>query len=140
LRFPLFLKWYNLFVKTIKQTYLINSSADAVWQALVNPKYINAWGGGPVKMNNKEGAKFELWGGDIHGKNIEVIPLKKLKQEWFGGNWKMSSVVTFTLTQEKDTVKINLLQTDVPDNEAKDIDEGWRQYYLGPLKKYLEKK
>ncbi|OGH24173.1 MAG: hypothetical protein A3B47_04910 [Candidatus Levybacteria bacterium RIFCSPLOWO2_01_FULL_39_24] len=127
-------------MKIIKQTYLINSSIEDVWQALVDPKYINAWGGGPAKMADKVGTKFEFWGGDIHGKNIEVVPKKKLVQEWFGGNWGKPSLVTFTLTQEKDAVRINLLQTDVPDNEAKDIGEGWKDYYLGPLKKYLENK
>lgn len=124
----------------IKQTYLVNSSLGEVWKALTNPKYIDAWGGGPARMDGKVGTKFELWGGDIHGKNIEVVPKKKLTQEWFGGNWDHPSIVTFTLTGEKDAVKINLLHTDVPDNEAKDIDEGWKEYYLGPLKEYLENK
>ena len=127
-------------MKTIKQTYIINSSLEEAWKALTDPKYINAWGGCPVKMDDKVGTKFEFWGGDIHGKNIEIIPLKKIKQEWFGGNWKKPSVVTFILTREKDKVKIDLLHTDVPDNEEKDIDEGWKKYYLGPLKEYLENK
>ena len=45
-------------MKIIKQTYLINSSIEDVWQALVDPKYINAWGGGPAKMADKVGTKF----------------------------------------------------------------------------------
>ena len=127
-------------MKTIKQTYLVNSSLAEVWKALVEPKYINAWGGGPAKMNDKVGTEFEFWGGDIHGRNIEVVPLRKLKQEWFSGDWKKPSIVTFALTQEKDGVKINLLHASVPDNEVKDIDEGWKEYYSEPLKKYLENK
>lgn len=55
------------------------------------------------------------------------------------GNGKRHRLSLF-LTQEKDGVKISLLQTDVQDNEAKDIDEGWKEYYLGPLKEYLENK
>ncbi len=53
-------------MKTIKQTYFVNSSLDEVWQALVNPKYIDAWGGDPAKMDEKIGTKFKFWGGDIH--------------------------------------------------------------------------
>ena len=126
-------------MKTIKQTYLINSSLGEVWKALTDPKYIDVWGGGPVKMDDKVGTKFEFWGGDIHGKNIEVVPLKKLVQEWFGGKWDKPSLVTFTLTKEDSKVIIDLLHTDIPDNEAKDIEQGWEEYYLGPLKEYLEK-
>lgn len=127
-------------MKTIKQTYHVHSSLQEVWKALTNPKYINGWGGGPAKMDEKIGTKFEFWGADIYGKNIEVVPKKKLVQEWFGGIWDNPSIVTFTLTQEKDKVRINLLHTHIPDNEAKDINEGWKEYYLGPLKKYLENK
>ena len=124
----------------IKQTYHVHSSLEEVWKALTDPEYINAWGAGPSKMDEKVGAKFKFWGGDIFGKNIEVVPKKKLKQEWFGGKWDKPSIVTFTLTREKDAIKINLLHTDVPDNETQDIDQGWKEYYLGPLKEYLEKK
>lgn len=85
-------------MKTIKQTYHIDSSLQEVWQALTNPKYINAWGGGPAKMDDKKG------------------------------------------TKENDKVLIDLLHTDIPDNEAEDIEQGWKEYYLGPLKKYLENK
>ena len=126
-------------MKAIRQTYHVRSSLEEVWKALTNPKYIDAWGGGPAKMDDKKGTHFEFWGGDIHGKNIEVVPLKKIKQEWFAGIWDKPSIVTFTLTQEKDAVKINLLHTDIPDNEAKDIEDGWKEYFLGPLKEYLEK-
>jgi activator of HSP90 ATPase len=127
-------------MKLIKQTYFVNSSLEKVWKALVDPKYVNAWGGGPAKMDDKVGTKFKLWGGDIYGKNVEVLTLKKLKQEWFGGKWEKPSIVTFTLTKENGAVRIDLFQTGVPDNEVEDIEQGWKDYYLGPLKEYLENK
>ena len=126
-------------MKAIRQTYLINASLEKAWKALTNPKYIDAWGGGPAKMDDKKGTHFEFWGGDIHGKNIEVTPKEKLVQEWFGGKWDKPSVVTFSLTKEDDKVTIDLLHTNIPDNEAKDIEDGWKEYFLGPLKEYLEK-
>ncbi|MBI2613891.1 MAG: SRPBCC domain-containing protein [Candidatus Levybacteria bacterium] len=124
----------------MRQTYRVHSSLAEVWKALTDPKYIDAWGGGPAKMNDKGGTKFEFWGGDIFGKNIEAVPLRKIKQEWFAGKWDKPSIVTLTLTKESHAVNIELLHTDIPDNEAKDIGEGWKEYYLGPLKEYLENK
>lgn len=105
----------------------------------MDPKIIDKWGGGPARMDDKVGTKFTLWGGDIYGKNIKVTLNKELIQEWFGGKWEKPSKVTFTLKEKGDKTEINLLQEDVPDEEVKDINEGWKKYYLGPLKELLEK-
>lgn len=126
-------------MKTIKQSYLINSSIEKVWQALVDPKIIDDWGGGPAKMGAKEGFEFSLWGGDIHGKNIEIIPNRKLVQDWMEGKWDKYSKVTFTLKEEKDKTKVELLHEDFPENMKAKLTDGWRTYYLGPLKELLER-
>lgn len=127
-------------MKTVVQDYQINAPIEKVWEALVNPKDINGWGAGPAKMDDKEGTKFSLWGGDIHGTNIEVEKFKKLVQEWYGGEWEEPSIVTFKLEKDKGGTKLRLLHENVPDNEYDDIDKGWREYYLGPLKEYSESK
>lgn len=126
-------------MKILKQTYLIDAPIILVWHALVDPMMIEKWGGGPAKMDEKVGTKFSLWGGDIHGTNIKVVKEKKLVQDWFGGKWDKPSKVTFNLSSKGDETQIDLVQTDVPDEEFDDIDDGWKQYYLGPLKSLLEK-
>ena len=126
-------------MKTIKQTYHIKAPVDKVWQALVDPKIIDKWGGGPAKMSDKIGFEFSLWGGDIHGKNTEVVPNKKLVQEWFGGKWDKPSIATFELSFKNDQTTVEFAQVDVPDSEYSDIEQGWRDYYLGSLKDLLEK-
>jgi activator of HSP90 ATPase len=130
-------------MKTIKQTYHIKSSIDEVWKALVDEKYINGWGGGPSKMKALVGFEFSLWGGSIWGKNIEVIPNKKLVQKWFSDEdkkWKNPSVATFNLSKDANGVKLELIHKDIPIENSQDIDDGWKDYYLGPLKDYLEHK
>lgn len=126
-------------MKTIKQTYVIYASVEKVWEALTEPSIIDKWGAGPAKMDNKVGTKFSLWGGDIHGKNIRVIKHKELVQEWFGGEWDKPSIITFTLTEKDGKTTVDLVHVDVPDAEVDDIADGWKTYYMGPLKKLLEK-
>lgn len=127
-------------MKSIKQQYTIHASADKVWDALVNPKTITKWGGGPAKMSDKEGSKFSLWGGDIYGNNIKVLKNKELVQEWFSGKWENPSLVTFTLSEENGVTKVTLTQTDMPKEEFADLEEGWKDYYMGPLQELLEQK
>lgn len=119
-------------MKIIKQSYRIQAPLSEVWNALVTPTYINAWGGGPVNMDDKAGTKFSLWGGSIWGTNKKVIAHKLLVQEWFSEEekkWEHPSIVTFTLTQQGDDIQLDLLQTDIPDEYAKSIEEGWKEYH-----------
>jgi activator of HSP90 ATPase len=126
--------------KTIRKVYKISSAIDQVWQALVDPAVINEWSGGPSKMDSNVGSDFELWNGEIFGKNIEVISGRKLVQEWVGGDWPKASIVTFSLKEDKKGTVLELEQINVPDDEFDDIDPGWDDYYIGPLKQMLEMK
>lgn len=49
-----------------------------MWKALIDPKIIDKWGGGPSEMSSEIGFQFKVWDGDIYGKNIEVIPMRSL--------------------------------------------------------------
>lgn len=125
-------------MKTIEKSYTLDSSQTRVWDALINPDTIALWGGGPALMSEIEGAEFSLWGGDIHGKNVLVKSEKELVQEWYSGKWEKPSVVKISLFRDKGKTIIELDQVDVPDDEAKEIDKGWDEYYFGPIKKLVE--
>ena len=126
-------------MKTINQEYVINATPEVVWQALTQPKHIEGWGAGPATMDAQVGTEFSLWGGSIWGKNTEVIPLHRLVQDWYDDEeLQEPTIVTFVLHPEGDTTRLALHQTNIPDESADAIEEGWKEYYLGPLKEYVE--
>lgn len=122
-------------MKSFNKTYSILAPIHDVWQALTDQKIIDKWGGGPAKMEAKADSKFSLWGGDIHGTNTKVVAENKLVQDWYSGDWKEPSVVTFELSGNT-TVK--LTHTNIPDSEFTSIKSGWDDYYMLPLKELLE--
>lgn len=124
----------------IEKRYKIKAPVEKVWQALVDEKIIKQWGGCPCRMDDKLGTRWKLWGGDIYGRNVEVSKNKRLVQEWYAGKWEKPSIVAFTLTPEKTKTVVSLKHLDVPKTEAESIDEGWDEYYLGPIKELLEGK
>ncbi|MBI5613657.1 SRPBCC domain-containing protein [Candidatus Gottesmanbacteria bacterium] len=126
-------------MKSIQKSYTLNTSLTRVWDALVNPQTIDLWGGGPAKMSEKEGSEFSLWSGDIHGKNVLVKPEKELVQEWYSGTWEKPSIVKISLLRDKGQTIVELDHVDIPDEEAKEIDKGWDEYYFGPIKELVEK-
>lgn len=137
--------FYKDYMNKIDKTYKILASLEDVWQALVDPKQITAWGAGPnVVMTDKQGEKFSLWNGDIFGKNIEVIENQLLKQEWYGGDWGTPSTVTFRLEDKGDYTSLHLLHVDFPQQVTQEefdgFASGWDDFYVGPLKALAEKK
>lgn len=127
-------------MKVIRKEYFINANFEKVWEALVDPKLIEQWGGGPAKMIGKEGEDFSLWGGEIHGKNTKVIKNRVLEQDWFSGDWEKASKVRFELKPVGQQTKLLLTHENVPEKEFDDISQGWDDYYLTPIKDFLEQK
>jgi uncharacterized protein YndB with AHSA1/START domain len=123
----------------IRKSYTIDAPAQAVWAALTDPEAIVGWGGDPVVMAAEPGFAFEFWGGDIHGTVIEVDPGHSILEEWYEGEWDAPSFVRFTVSSEADgTTCLELEHRSVPDDEVANIDAGWDDYYLGPIKETLE--
>lgn len=125
-------------MKELQQTYRIAATPDEVWQALVDPAEIEGWGAGPAVMNDQVGTEFKLWGDGIWGKNIEVVPGKRLVQEWYDAPLPEPTIATITLESEDNGTILELHHANIPDDRAEDIEEGWKIYYLGPLKEYVE--
>lgn len=126
-------------MKKIEQTYHIKSPIDKVWDCFVDAKQIEEWSGGPAKMSDKEGEDFSLWGGDIHGTNTKIVKEKTIVQDWYNGKWDKPSHVTFSLHAKGDTTTVNLTHLGFPQDEEKSLSDGWKDYYLGAIKLYLEK-
>ena len=136
-------------MRTLKQTYQIKAHQKLVWQALVDPKVINAWGGGPAKMSAKQGAKFYFWDKSIYGVNIRVEKGKELVQEWYAGKWKEPSYVKFTLKPKKRGLqtktkgvgtKVKLVHENIPPDLYEELKQGWMHYFFASMKLYLEGK
>jgi len=123
----------------IEKTYRIAAPRALVWAALTDPVHIETWSGAPAIMVDQAGTEFVLWDGDVHGRNLEVEPGRRLVQEWYGGNWDEPSIATFTLWDvDGGGTFLELSHSNVPDDEAQDFDTGWDDYYLGPMKRLLE--
>ncbi|MBI4062526.1 SRPBCC domain-containing protein [Candidatus Gottesmanbacteria bacterium] len=125
-------------MKAIRQIYTIHAPVDKVWEALVDPRVIEKWGGGPAKMSGKVSAAFSFWGGDIHGKNLKIVPKKLIQQEWISKDNDKPGTVTFELKESGGVTTVTLTHEGISDESYNDLSNGWKNYYLGPIKKLLE--
>jgi activator of HSP90 ATPase len=125
-------------MKQIRRSFVIKADKNEVFNALTNPLALELWTGYPAVMDSKPGTEFSLWEGDITGKNLEIITGEKIVQEWFFDDPENPSIVTIELEDENKGTRIRLLHTNVPDEAYGNIDYGWKEYFFGAMKKYLE--
>lgn len=116
----------------------IIADPEEVFAALTNPFQIELWSGYPADMKPEAGYVFSLWEGDITGVNLEVVPNKRLVQEWFFGEQDEQSIVCITLKKAGGRTLLDLNHTHIPEDVYEEITEGWRDYYLGSVKSMLE--
>jgi activator of HSP90 ATPase len=120
-------------MKTFKKTFKINAEPSDIYTALTNPSTIELWSGYPAEMSTEPGSEFSLWEGDITGRNLEFIQDKKVVQEWYFGEQADKSIVTINISADGENSLVTVEHTNIPDDDFKDISEGWREYYIGAI-------
>lgn len=127
-------------MRNYKTYFEIKAQPQDVFTALTNPFSIELWSGSQAVMSAEQGFEFSLWEGDILGVNLEVIPNKKLVQEWYFGEVEdeNKSIVTLKLWEKKSHTSVELSHTNIPNEAYDNIVEGWNEAYLGAIKALLE--
>lgn len=125
-------------MKDYKKYYIIPAEPEEVFTALTNSFTIELWSGYSAIMDSNVGTEFSLWEGDITGINLEIIENTKIVQEWYFGDQAEKSIVTIKLFENKKGTQLELIHTNIPDDDYDNIIEGWNEYYFGAIKSFFE--
>jgi uncharacterized protein YndB with AHSA1/START domain len=128
--------------KEIKQNAIIGAAPRKVYAALIEEKRHAKFTGEPATISRKVGGAFSCYGGWVQGINLDLVPGKRIVQAWRGKNWPAGaySLVTFALARAKGgKTRIRFTHVGVPSSKAKDINNGWKNFYWKPLRAYLGK-
>jgi uncharacterized protein YndB with AHSA1/START domain len=125
-------------MKNIRKTIHIKSPRETVFNAITNPLTIELWSGYPAQMETAPGTAFSMFDGDITGTLLTLEPPAVLEQQWDFGDQPAPSLVRIELFEEKSRTRIELNHSNVPDEAFDNISTGWKEYFFGALKSYLE--
>ena len=125
-------------MKDYKNYYIIGAPPKDVFIALTNPATIQLWSGEEATMSTEPGSEFSLWEGSITGKNISFEAGKKIVQEWYFGEQPEKSIVTIILHTHKQGCSAELRHTNIPEEDFKDIVNGWNDIYFGSIINFYE--
>ena len=130
---------------SIHQEVVFNASAKRVYNALLDAKEFSEFtGGAPAEINREAGGAFSCFGGVITGRNIELLPDRRIVQAWRAGNWPegVYSIVKFELHAQGSETTLFMDHAGFPEDLRAHLngerpDGGWHRQYWEPLKKYL---
>jgi len=123
--------------KDLKLSQSFKCRVEELYCVFTVPEMVAAFTRDEPKINVKVGGAFSLFGGNITGYFDVLEPNEKIVQRWRFSNWPEGhySIVTLCFTQESDTAKITLKQTNIPARDYDKTRTGWHNYYWESIKR-----
>ncbi len=126
--------------KLVKQSVVLPAGARELYAMYLNPRTHAAITGHEVEIGARPGARFRAFNGALTGRILQTVPGRLIVQAWRSrafhkGDVDSTLVLRFTATGKKG--RIDLMHVNVPDHDYRGVDNGWRQYYWKPWRKFL---
>lgn len=129
--------------KTIQQTVQFSVSPEELFDIYLNSKKHSAAINSKATVSRKVGGKFLAFHGGLTGRNLAIVPKRRIVQSWRGSDWRkaeLDSILILTFSRAPGGAQITLVHASVPDKWHALIKKGWNKYYWKPWKAYLRQR
>lgn len=125
--------------KDIHHEEMFNCSPEKLYDIFMSPEMHGAFTGSPTEIDSEVGGAFSCHGGMLTGRNLELVPGKRIVQAWRIKDWPDGaySVLRLELEAAGEQTRLVMDHTGVPDEKAEHLDAGWTKMYWNPLRSYL---
>jgi activator of HSP90 ATPase len=102
-------------------------------------KPIPAWTSTPAEIDATSGGSFSLFGGQIEGRNIELVPGVRVVQAWRVAGWEPGeySLTRFELRPRDSGTTLVFDHSAFPPEAHDDLDAGWHSMYWKPIRVHV---
>jgi activator of HSP90 ATPase len=123
----------------IHQEVDFKTAPARIYEVLLDAKQFSVVTKTPAEIQPRAGEPFKLFGGVIEGRNIELVPNRRIVQAWRPAYWPAGvySIVKFELVASDSEARIILDHTGFTEDKWEGLNEGWPMRYREPLHKYL---
>ena len=124
---------------TIHQEVRISAAPQRVYDALLQSERFSSMTGAPAQIDAREGGSFSCFGGMILGRNVELVPGRRVVQAWRVGNWPegVYSIARFQLEPDGAGTRVVFDHAGFPAGDAAHLEAGWEKNYWKPLRDSL---
>ena len=121
---------------------LLSATADEVYAAWLSSEGHTSMTGSPASVSAEVGGEFDAWDGYIHGKNLELVPGKRIVQSWRTSEFKADepdSRIDINLEDADGQTRLTLHHTGLPPHGGQ-YEQGWVEAYFEPMNNYFSKR
>ena len=126
--------------EAIHQEMVLKASRKRVYEALTDAdQFGKATGVEGSKISREVGGAFSLFGGQIEGRHVELVPSTRIVQAWRPSAWENGkySIARFEFKDEGTGTKIIFDHTGFPKGQAEHLATGWKEHYWDSLARYF---
>ncbi len=115
------------------------ASPQRCYETILDAKQFAAFSGMPATIAPTEGGPFSMFGGQIVGRNVELVPNQRIVQAWRPAHWDAGvySIVRFEFKTGDAPANLSFDHIGFSSGEYDHLDWGWKNHYWEPLKKYF---
>jgi activator of HSP90 ATPase len=121
----------------IHQEVDLGASPAQVYEALLDSKRFSGFTGGQTAViDPKAGGAFSCFGGHIVGRNVELLPHRRIVQAWRAAGWPdgVYSIARFELKSQGTGTHIAFDHTGFPPDQRDHLAAGWEEHYWSGLR------
>jgi len=125
---------------SIHQEVIFKATPQRVYAALTEAAQFSKMSdGAPADIASEPGGAFSCFGGMIGGRNVELLPGRRVVQAWRVKMWEegVYSIVRFELIPDGSGTRLILDHSGFPEDQGDHLAAGWKSNYWEPLDKYL---
>lgn len=126
--------------KVVKQSVVLPARARELYSMYLNPRTHAAITGYKVEIGARVGARFKAFNGALTGRILQIVPGRLIVLAWRSRPFHKrddDSTLILRFTSHGKKGRIELVHVNVPDHDYRGVNNGWKQYYWKPWRKYL---
>ena len=130
-----------IMAKAIHQEEDYKADPKRIYEALLDAKQFTAFSGGrSAEIHREVGGAFSIFAGHIVGRNLELVPNRRIVQAWRVVSWPegVYSIARFELQVQGSGTRVIFDHTGFPPDLAEHLESGWQENYWKLLRKYLD--
>ena len=129
-------------LETVRVSGVLPATPDRIYAAWLDSREHSKMTGSKAVVDPAIGGHHSAWDGYITGTNVELEPARRIVQTWRSTDFPLGSGdshLDVHLRETPEGTEITIIHGEIPEGQGAQYEQGWREHYLEPMRKYFSK-